>query len=76
MQRLNLLNLDLNLLVALDALVPEESVSRAASRIGVTQPVTPNVRRHEANPPRRDARASHPAEPGEHRRRCWPAPQL
>jgi LysR family transcriptional regulator, mexEF-oprN operon transcriptional activator len=38
MQRLNLLNLDLNLLVALDALVQEESVSRAASRIGVTQP--------------------------------------
>jgi|GEM_PF-6765453 len=38
MQRLNLLNLDLNLLVALDALVQEESVSRAASRIGMTQP--------------------------------------
>lgn len=38
MKRLNLLNLDLNLLVALDALVEEENVSRAASRIGVTQP--------------------------------------
>ncbi|HWU65327.1 MAG TPA: LysR family transcriptional regulator [Ensifer sp.] len=38
MQRLNLLNIDLNLLVALDALVEEENVSRAAARIGVTQP--------------------------------------
>lgn len=38
MQRLNLLNVDLNLLVAFDALVVEGSVSRAASRIGVSQP--------------------------------------
>lgn len=38
MKRLNLLNIDLNLLVALNALVEEENVSRAASRIGVTQP--------------------------------------
>jgi DNA-binding transcriptional LysR family regulator len=38
MKRLNLLNVDLNLLVAFDALVIEGSVSRAANRIGVSQP--------------------------------------
>lgn len=38
MQKLNLLNIDLNLLVAFEALVVEEHVSRAASRIGVSQP--------------------------------------
>lgn len=38
MSGLNLLNIDLNLLVAFDALVMEGHVSRAASRIGVSQP--------------------------------------
>ncbi len=38
MKRLNLLNIDLNLLVAFDALVIEGSVSRAANRVGVSQP--------------------------------------
>jgi DNA-binding transcriptional LysR family regulator len=36
--RMNLLSLDLNLLVALDALLSEESVSRAALKIGLSQP--------------------------------------
>lgn len=36
--RPNLLNIDLNLLVAFDALVVENHVSRAAARIGVSQP--------------------------------------
>lgn len=34
----NLLNIDLNLLVAFDALIVENHVSRAAARIGVSQP--------------------------------------
>src|SRR6516162_6892023 len=36
--RMNLASLDLNLLVALDALLLEASVSRAATRIGLSQP--------------------------------------
>ena len=35
---MNLNSLDLNLLVALDALLKEASVSRAAMRIGLSQP--------------------------------------
>jgi len=35
---MNLASLDLNLLVALDALLREASVSRAAMRIGLSQP--------------------------------------
>jgi DNA-binding transcriptional LysR family regulator len=35
---MNLASLDLNLLVALDALLLEASVSRAAMRIGLSQP--------------------------------------
>lgn len=38
MSRPNLLNMDLNLLVAFEALVTESHVSRAAARIGVSQP--------------------------------------
>ena len=37
---MNLAALDLNLLVALDALLLEASVSRAAVRIGLSQPAT------------------------------------
>ena len=37
---MNLTSLDLNLLVALDALLPEANVSRAAMRIGLSQPAT------------------------------------
>src|SRR5450631_3255564 len=37
-QRMNLTSLDLNLLVALDALLLEANVSRAAMRIGLSQP--------------------------------------
>jgi DNA-binding transcriptional LysR family regulator len=37
---MNLASLDLNLLVALDALLLEASVSRAAMRIGLSQPAT------------------------------------
>jgi DNA-binding transcriptional LysR family regulator len=37
---MNLTSLDLNLLVALDALLKEASVSRAALRIGLSQPAT------------------------------------
>jgi DNA-binding transcriptional LysR family regulator len=37
---MNLTSLDLNLLVALDALLTEASVSRAALRIGLSQPAT------------------------------------
>src|SRR6202171_5630672 len=37
-QRMNLTSLDLNLLVALDALLLEANVSRAAIRIGLSQP--------------------------------------
>jgi hypothetical protein len=37
---MNLNSLDLNLLVALDALLKEANVSRAAMRIGLSQPAT------------------------------------
>jgi len=37
---MNLTSLDLNLLVALQALLSEESVSRAAQRVGLSQPAT------------------------------------
>src|SRR5689334_22496822 len=37
---MNLASLDLNLLVALDALLADASVSRAAGRIGLSQPAT------------------------------------
>lgn len=46
MKRLNLLNVDLNLLVAFDALVVECSVSRAASRIGISQPAMSRSLKH------------------------------
>src|SRR6185436_20257343 len=36
--RMNLASLDLNLLVALDALVSEVHVGRAAARVGLSQP--------------------------------------
>ena len=57
--------LDLNLLVALDALLSERSVTRAAQRVGLSQPGMSNalarlraaVRRPAARPPRRGARA-------------------
>jgi DNA-binding transcriptional LysR family regulator len=39
-QSMNLTSLDLNLLVALDALLTEANVSRAALRIGLSQPAT------------------------------------
>jgi DNA-binding transcriptional LysR family regulator len=39
-QAMNLSSLDLNLLVALDALLTEANVSRAALRIGLSQPAT------------------------------------
>jgi DNA-binding transcriptional LysR family regulator len=39
-QPMNLATLDLNLLVALDALLSEANVSRAAMRIGLSQPAT------------------------------------
>ena len=39
-QLMNLSALDLNLLVALDALLLETNVSRAAMRIGLSQPAT------------------------------------
>ncbi len=38
MHQTNIAELDLNLLVALDALLGEESVTRAAKRVGITQP--------------------------------------
>lgn len=38
MQRVNLGAVDMNLLVALDALLAEQSVTRAARRVGLTQP--------------------------------------
>jgi LysR family transcriptional regulator, mexEF-oprN operon transcriptional activator len=37
-QSINLADIDLNLLVAFDALLSERSVSEAASRLGLTQP--------------------------------------
>src|SRR5262249_14769904 len=42
---MNLASLDLNLLVALDALVAEAHVGRAASRIGLSQPATSHALR-------------------------------
>src|SRR5687767_125378 len=42
---MNLSSLDLNLLVALDALLSEASVGRAASRIGLSQPATSHALR-------------------------------
>lgn len=42
---MNLASLDLNLLVALDALLAEASVGRAASRIGLSQPATSHALR-------------------------------
>lgn len=42
---MNLASLDLNLLVALDALLREVSVSRAAERIGLSQPATSHALR-------------------------------
>lgn len=38
MHEMNLIGLDLNLLAALDAMLRERSVSRAAARVGVSQP--------------------------------------
>src|SRR5215468_10963559 len=40
---MNLGGLDLNLLVALDALLSERSVTRAAQRIGLSQPAMSNA---------------------------------
>ena len=40
---MNLANVDLNLLVALDALLTERNVTRAASRLGMTQPGMSNA---------------------------------
>src|SRR5882757_8794954 len=45
---MNLNSLDLNLLVALDALLREGSVSRAAMRIGLSQPAASPDRRSPA----------------------------
>ena len=42
---MNLASLDLNLLVALDALLAEASVGRAAARIGLSQPATSHALR-------------------------------
>ena len=62
---MNLGGLDLNLLVALDALLSERSVTRAAQRVGLSQPgmsnalapAAPAPQRSAARPPGRDARA-------------------
>ena len=40
---MNLTNVDLNLLVALDALLTERNVTRAAARLGMTQPGMSNA---------------------------------
>jgi DNA-binding transcriptional LysR family regulator len=40
---MNILNVDLNLLVSFDALVSERHVSRAAARVGITQPAMSNA---------------------------------
>jgi len=45
LRRMNLTALDLNLLVALDALLAETSVGRAAQRIGLSQPATSHALR-------------------------------
>jgi DNA-binding transcriptional LysR family regulator len=45
LRRMNLAALDLNLLVALDALLAEASVGRAAQRIGLSQPATSHALR-------------------------------
>jgi DNA-binding transcriptional LysR family regulator len=42
---LNLRSVDLNLLVAFDALVGERSVTRAAHRLGLSQPAMSNALR-------------------------------
>lgn len=42
-KRLNIANLDLNLLKVLDALIEERSVTRAARRLGRTQPAVSNA---------------------------------
>jgi DNA-binding transcriptional LysR family regulator len=42
-QRINLSGFDLNLLVALDALLQERSVTRAAARVGLSQPAMSNA---------------------------------
>ncbi len=73
--RVNLSGIDLNLLVVFDALMTERSVSRAARRIGLSQPATSNAlarlrstfddrlfvrQRHEMVPtPRAEAIAGH-----------------
>src|SRR5262252_2212629 len=41
--RMDLAGVDLNLLVALDALLAERSVTRAASRVGLSQPGMSNA---------------------------------
>lgn len=46
MKRLNLLNVDLNLMVAFDALVIEGNVTRAAARVGISQPAMSRSLRH------------------------------
>src|SRR3954463_10437704 len=43
MRAMNLGGLDLNLLVALDALLEERSVTRAADRVGLSQPGMSNT---------------------------------
>src|SRR5438477_12929760 len=45
MHAMNLAALDLNLLVALDALVSEAHVGRAAMRVGLSQPATSHALR-------------------------------
>ena len=71
---MNLAGMDLNLLVALDALLSERSVTRAAQRVGLSQPgmsnalspAAPAARRSAARPPRR-RRSCPPRAP-----RRWP----
>jgi hypothetical protein len=41
MREVNLRRIDLNLLVALEALVEEKKVTRAAQRLGMSQPAAP-----------------------------------
>ncbi|MCA9641315.1 MAG: LysR family transcriptional regulator, partial [Myxococcales bacterium] len=40
---MNLLEIDLNLLLALDALLSEQHVTRAAQRMGLSQPAMSNI---------------------------------
>ena len=42
-RKMNVASFDLNLLVALDALLQEESVSRAGQKIGLSQPAMSHV---------------------------------